>query len=137
MSFVVTDAGRRFLATMLSGSPDRIDGMYVEYGGSRAAVSRDSAYYAGLDGCDSCGYARVAVSNTSVDASNTVCFNAVVDMSDFKHAYAESLEVSGIALVHLGSTKADDIVVATMSLERPVTVTKGAYTTVHARMSLG
>lgn len=140
MSFYIQDSGHKFIAELLAGSGLKINGIYVEYGSEAiAAGKRSIEYYKKLMDSTEAGCARVAITDSYVDDSNVIHFNALVCHGDLKGVPLTSgMSLSCVSIAYMPDMNmTNDIIICTTDLKYPVKLVDNAYTSVHTSMRLG
>ena len=138
MSFHMQEQGSRFIAELLAGSGQRINGMYIECsrsGGVDVCCPRNPAYF---EAAKNIAYARVAISHAYVGPDLGIHFDALVSRNDFNQKYKQG---SVLACATLACFKddnpANDIFICTTEFPKAVTVPADAFVTVHTCIKLG
>lgn len=140
MKTQLLDGGKAFIAHKLAGHSGSINCMYVEYGNKVDKVIHDVSqeYFDSLEKGGQKGYARVAITNISVEG-NKITFFGMLTADDFigeapsKNSY--------LTTVTIASSKDDnrynDTLIMSSVIGDNTKIIKGAYTTVCVSMEIG
>lgn len=140
MKTKLLDSGKQFIANVLSGKSLPINCMYVEYAQQPATSIHDvsAGYFNDISSGGQKGYARVAITNISVDG-HKLTFFGIVTSSDF--IGAAPLKNSYLTMVTIANSKDDNInndtLIMSSLIGAETKIIKGAYTTVCVSMEIG
>jgi len=138
VSFKMQDGGMRFLAELLSGSPKRINCLYVEYGTVDATGVKTPQYFRDMNASKTCGYAKVPVLTSYVDDACVIHFNSVVRGEDFRGMKPKTTTVlKAVTLAYSPGDSSEDILICTLPFDAQVKISKNVQTAIHASMKLG
>ena len=134
------DSGTRFIAQVLAGETLPINCMYVEYGPSPETTVHDVSadYFNDIEDGGKRGFARIAVTNISVDG-NKLTFFGMLTTDDFvgnapsKNSYLTTVTIANSK----DNNRQNDTLIMTSVIGADTKVIKGAYTTVCVSMEIG
>lgn len=137
MSFYMQDNGWKFIAGIIAGSPEKIDGMYAEYSsGSLNAGARSRDTYADMP--EGSGYIRLRITNTYVDEDAVIHFTAYLTAADIPGDVPAGACIRCATLVSLDNVSADnDKLICTVDISSPIALNHSEYIVIHAGLKLG
>jgi hypothetical protein len=140
MTTKLLPSGKEFIARNLSGKCESINCMYVEYGPSPVADVHDVShdYFNSLAKGGKQGFARIAITNISVEGSKLTFFGMLTS-DDFvgdtppKNSYLTTVTIASSK----DTNRLNDTLIMTSVIGSDTKVIKGAYITVCASMEIG
>lgn len=132
--------GNRVIADILSGSGEKLDGIYVTYAGAdaEAAPEVDREFFEYLAKRPACGYARIPVRSCSVDADGSMMFTGLLSASDLIGSKpTKRSRITTATLVSMNEDPTKDRFVYTALLTSQIPLVAGTHIVIDLHMKIG
>lgn len=132
--------GNRVIADILSGSGEKLDGIYVTYAGAdaEAAPEVDRKFFEYLAKRPACGYARIPVRSCTVDADGNMMFTGLLSASDLIGSKpTKRSKITTATLVSMNADPTKDRFVYTALLTTQTPLVTGAHIVIDLHMKIG
>lgn len=132
--------GNKVIADILSGSGEKLDGIYVTYAGADAVAvpEVDRKFFEYLSKRPSCGYARIPVRSCSVDAAGYMLFTGLLSASDLIGSKpTKRSRITTATLVSMNEDPTKDRFVYTALLMSQIPLVAGTHIVIDLHMKIG
>ena len=132
--------GNRVIADILSGSGEKLDGIYVTYAGADAetAPEVDRKYFEQLTKRPACGYARIPVRSCQSFADGSLLFTGLLSASDLIGSKpTKRSKITTATLVSMNEDPAKDRFVYTAVLRTQSHLVAGTHIVIDLHMKIG
>lgn len=132
--------GNRVIADILSGSGEKLDGIYVTYAGAdaEAAPEVDRKFFEYMAKRPACGYARIPVRSCSVDADGNMMFTGLLSASDLIGSKpTKRSRITTATLVSMNEDPTKDRFVYTALLTSQIPLVAGTHIVIDLHMKIG
>ncbi len=132
--------GNRVIADILSGSGEKLDGIYVTYAGAdaEAAPEVDRTFFEYLAKRSACGYARIPVRSCQVHADGSMLFTGLLSASDLIGSKpTKRSRITTATLVSMNEDPTKDRFVYTALLSSQIPLITGTHIVIDLHMKIG
>lgn len=132
--------GNRVIADILSGSGEKLDGIYVTYAGSsvESAPDVDRKYFELLAKRPGCGYARIPVRSCKSYDDGSLMFTGLLSASDLIGSKpTKRSKITTATLVSMNEDPNKDRFVYTAILRTQATLVAGTHIVIDLYMKIG
>jgi hypothetical protein len=132
--------GNRVIADILSGSGEKLDGIYVTYAGAdaEAAPEVDRKFFEYLEKRPACGYARIPVRSCEVQADGSMMFTGLLSASDLIGSKpTKRSRITTATLVSMNEDPTKDRFVYTALLMSQIPLVAGTHIVIDLHMKIG
>jgi hypothetical protein len=140
MNYTFQKGGNKIIADILSGSGEKLDGIYVTYAGAdaEAAPEVDRKFFEYLAKRAACGYARIPVRSCTVDADGNMMFTGLLSASDLIGSKpTKRSRITTATLVSMNEDPTKDRFVYTALLATQTPLVAGAHIVIDLHMKIG
>ena len=140
MKYEFQKGGAKVIADILSGSGEKLDGIYVTYAGSdaEAAPEVDRKYFEYMAKRPGCGYARIPVRNCQSSADGSLMFTGLLSASDLIGSKpTKRSRITTATLVSMNEDPTKDRFVYTALLATQTPLVAGAHIVIDLHMKIG
>jgi len=132
--------GNKVIADILSGSGEKLDGIYVTYNGAdvEAAPEVDRKFFEYLAKRPACGYARIPVRSCSVNKDGSMMFTGLLSASDLIGSKpTKRSRITTATLVSMNEDPTKDRFVYTALLTSQIPLVAGTHIVIDLHMKIG
>ena len=132
--------GNKVIADILSGSGEKLDGIYVTYAGAdwESVPEVDRNYFEYLAKRPACGYARIPVRDCKSFADGSLMFTGLLSASDLIGAKpTKRSRITTATLVSMNEDPTKDRFVYTSLLRTQSPLVAGAHIVIDLHMKIG
>ena len=132
--------GNKVIADILSGSGEKLDGIYVTYAGAEAeaAPEVDRKYFEYLAKRPGCGYARIPVRSCQSSADGSLMFTGLLSASDLIGSKpTRRSRITTATLVSMNEDPTRDRFVYTAVLQNQCALVAGTHIVIDLHMKIG
>ena len=132
--------GNRVIADILSGSGEKLNGIYITYAGAdaEAAPEVDRKFFEYLAKRPACGYARIPVRSCSVAADGSMLFTGLLSASDLIGSKpTKRSRITTATLVSMNEDPTKDRFVYTALLSSQIPLITGTHIVIDLHMKIG
>ena len=140
MNYTFQRGGNKIIADILSGSGEKLDGIYVTYAGAdaEAAPEVDRKFFEYLAKRSACGYARIPVRSCTVDADGNMLFTGLLSASDLIGSKpTKRSRITTATLVSMNEDPTKDRFVYTALLATQTPLVAGTHIVIDLHMKIG
>lgn len=140
MKYTFQRGGNKIIADILSGSGEKLDGIYVTYAGAdaEAAPEVDRKFFEYLAKRPACGYARIPVRSCTVDADGNMMFTGLLSASDLIGSKpTKRSRITTATLVSMNEDPTKDRFVYTALLTSQIPLVAGTHIVIDLHMKIG
>lgn len=138
--WTIQRGGNRVIADILSGSDEKLNGIYVTYAGAdvESAPEVDRQYFEYLAKRPACGYARIPVRSCQCDADGSMTFTGLLSASDLIGSKpTKRSRITTATLVSLNEDPSKDRFVYTAVLTTQSPLVAGTHIVIDLHMKIG
>ena len=139
-SWIFQKGGNKVIADILSGSGEKLDGIYVTYAGTDAEVAPEvnRKYFEYLAKRSACGYARVPVRSCQSLADGSLVFTGLLSASDLIGSKpTKRSRITTATLVSMNEDPNKDRFVYTAILQTQAPLVAGTHIVIDLHMKIG
>ena len=140
MNYVFQQGGCKVIADILSGSGEKLDGIYVTYAGTawESVPMVDRTYFETLAKRPACGYARIPVRSCKSFADGSLMFTGLLSASDLIGSKpTKRSRITTATLVSMNEDPTKDRFVYTAVLYNQCALVAGTHIVIDLHMKIG
>jgi len=140
MNYQLQQGGPKVIADILSGSGEKLDGIYVTYAGANAdsVPEVDRKYFEYLAKRPSCGYARIPVRSCKSFEDGSLMFTGLLSASDLIGSKpTKRSRITTATLVSMNEDPTKDRFVYTALLQTQSPLVPGTHIVIDLHMRIG
>ena len=140
MKFELQKGGPKVIADILSGSGEKLDGIYVTYAGAdvESAPEVDRNYFEYLAKRPACGYARIPVRSCKSFEDGSLMFTGLLSASDLIGSKpTKRSRITTATLVSMNEDPSKDRFVYTAVLKTQSPLVEGTHIVIDLHMRIG